>query len=133
MCEFNCAPFLAKCQAECCGIVPFEKKFFNANIDKVVTEPIIENFNDISPFDPEPKDYVLPMTENGSCCFLRSDYSCAIYEVRPQICRIYGDESVSTLSCHYQDKTGRKRSRQEQRFLERKSEKHMKSFIKKKA
>lgn len=64
-------------------------------------------------------EFVLPMTENLKCCFLNTDLSCNIYDDRPNICKKFGDESHSFMTCHFQDKHGRIRSRQERRKLER--------------
>ena len=123
-----------KCHACCCGMIPIEKDLYNANIDKIVTKPVDiteDTFPD--PFDKgKEKDFLMPRTENGKCCFLKDDYKCAIYEDRPRICKTYGDESIASLSCHWQDKTGRKRSRQARRLLQRKSLENLNSYLKKK-
>jgi Fe-S-cluster containining protein len=113
-------------------MIPFEIVIYDNNLDKIVTKPekVLE-FNEIDPFDGIKKDFVLPITESANCCFLQSDYKCAIYNDRPQVCRIYGDESIPNLSCHWQDKNGNKRSRQSKRALERKSKKHLDSYLKK--
>jgi len=131
MCKLVCSNFLDKCHAECCGIIPLEKDFYNANIEKIVNKPHdIQEYHDIDPFDNIEKDFIIPVTENTKCCFLKDDYTCAIYEIRPQVCKIYGDESVPQLSCHWQDKNGNKRSRQAKRLLERKTKKNIERFLK---
>ena len=130
---FDCSEFLDQCHAACCGIFPIEKELYEKNIDKIVTKPIkIETYFDADPFDDNiKKDFIVPITENAKCCFLQSDYKCAIYEDRPTVCKVYGDESRPNLFCHWQDKTGKKRSRQAKRSLDRVSKKEFNKLRKK--
>lgn len=132
---FDCSNFLKDCHSCCCGIIPLEKELYEKNKDKIITEPIkIEEYHDSDPFDNNiKKDFVVPITENIKCCFLQSDYKCAIYNDRPKVCRVYGDESISTLSCHWQDKNGNKRSRQAKRQLDRISKKNHTKYLKKRS
>ena len=132
MCKFDCKDFVDKCHACCCGMIPFEKKLYNDNVDKIITKPIkVNEFHELDPFDNKEKDFIIPITNNMTCCFLQDDYKCAIYDERPTVCKVFGDETVPALSCHYQDKDGKKRSRQSKRQLERKSEKNLKAYLKK--
>ena len=132
MCKFDCSSFLGKCHAACCGVVPFEKELYEKIKSKIVTPPIKElEFYDIDPFDNVKKDFVLPLTESSKCCFLQEDFKCAIYEDRPKVCQVYGDESYPSLSCAWQDKDGNARSRQAKRLIERKSRKNLESYLKK--
>lgn len=132
MTKFDCSKFLDKCHACCCGMLPIEKELYEAYKDKIVSKPVnITEFNAPDPFDKgKEKDFIMPRTENLKCCFLKDDYKCAIYEDRPTICTVYGDESVDSLSCHWQDKMGRKRSRQVRRQLDRKSMESLNAYIK---
>jgi RNA ligase (TIGR02306 family) len=70
-------------------------------------------------------------TEGNSCPYLGLDFKCSIYEDRPEVCRLYGNEQDINLTCQYQDKNGRMRSRQEKRIIESKIKKFMDSWIKK--
>ena len=78
----------------------------------------------ISRMEAVPGDMVAPWaiderTGSGVCPFLGLDDRCSVYDDRPDICRVFGDESSSVASCAYQDKDGRARSRQERRAVER--------------
>jgi Fe-S-cluster containining protein len=42
----------------------------------------------------------LPLKPDGSCMNLRADNSCAIYEVRPEICRVRGDFAANAQWCN---------------------------------
>ena len=68
--------------------------------------------------------HVIPLTKDARCCFLNEDLSCNIYDERPHICRKFGDESHMFMTCLFQSKDGRIRSRQEQRALVRKMDKN---------
>ena len=131
MCDFDCSKYYDQCHAGCCGVIPFEKKMYEKHLTEIVTQPesLLESI-ETDPFDDLEKDFVIPWTKSGMCCFLQDDYKCAIYDDRPQVCKTYGDESISSLSCHYQDKNGRERTRQEKRLLQRLSEKNIKEYIK---
>jgi Fe-S-cluster containining protein len=61
----------------------------------------------------------LLLTEDRRCVFLNDDLSCNVYEDRPWVCKKYGDESCSFMTCPFQSKEGRIRSRQERRKIER--------------
>jgi len=131
MSGFNCSEFLDECHACCCGVLPFERDLYNANEAKIVNKPVkIEEHNEIDPFDNKAKDFIIPITKNMKCCFLKDDNQCAIYKDRPKVCQVYGDESIASLSCYWQDKEGKKRSRQGKRLLERNSKKNLESFLK---
>lgn len=39
--EFDCKKYLCDCEAKCCGPVPFEKKLYDDNKEKIVN-PAIE-------------------------------------------------------------------------------------------
>jgi len=131
MCKFDCSRFIKDCHASCCGNFPIEKIFYEKNLDKIITQPIkIEEYYEPDPFDNIKKYFVLPLTESNKCCFVRSDYSCAIYDERPEVCKLYGGESRPYLFCHWQDRNGKKRSRQARRLLHRSSKKFYSKYIK---
>lgn len=89
-----------------------EQAFINRNFDKL-QQPVKEyvSFSD---------SVVVPLTENGKCPFLQTDFGCAVYETRPDICKKFGDESHILMTCAYQDKTGKERSLKEWSKIERK-------------
>ena len=66
---------------------------------------------------------IIPITEDAKCTFLKDDFTCNIYDDQPKVCKKFGDETHLMMTCVYQDKNGRIRSRQERRTLERKSNK----------
>jgi len=129
---FDCSKFYKDCHAACCGVIPIEKELYKKNTDKIVTQPLkVEEYHDIDPFDGnKKKTFAVPITPNNKCCFLKSDYKCAIYADRPNVCKIYGDESIPILLCRWQDKNGNKRSRQAKRFLNRISKKNHAKYLK---
>lgn len=132
----DCKACHAQCKAACCGMCPMPLDLFERNKDKIVQHPqkvqlwqspdvkgdlsmpSLQEMKDVS----NNIDMVLPITKNMKCCFLNEDYSCNIYEDRPNICRKFGDESHIYMTCCYQSKDGRIRSRQERRSLERQCE-----------
>ena len=132
---FNCKNHHSKCKAGCCGIVPMSKERWDRNQDKIVTSPIKVEYPGWTG-KMETKDKrewvmegeVLPITETLKCCFLNEDLSCNIYEDRPDICREFGSEDHLQLSCPYQNKDGKDRSRQAKRMIERKQASSMEMF-----
>lgn len=115
---FNCKDYLDECKAECCGIIPFEESFFDENRKNIQMEIIEEHLCLAGvPNDFEKKKYVFAITENLDCCFKTKENTCAIYEKRPDICRIFGNESMKCLSCPHQNKNGVKRSATQKRTV----------------
>lgn len=115
----RCHDFHRKCQAECCSdITPIPIKIFEANKDKIVN-PVVSSLeiDETDPFGDGANR--VHRTLSGKCIFLNSDHTCNIYEVRPQICKAFGNESHPFLTCSWQAKDGRARSRQEKRRIER--------------
>jgi Fe-S-cluster containining protein len=74
------------------------------------------------------EDVVVLETENFACPYLSDTFHCSIYRDRPDVCKLYGNESQINLTCQYQDKNGRMRSRQERRAVERKITKFIDKF-----
>lgn len=112
MTTFDCKSMHYRCNARCCGVVPIPIEIWNDNQSKIVTQPIQVLNED---------DHILPITHITKCVFLNEDYSCNIYENRPDICIRFGDESHPMLCCPYLNKQGKKRCRQNQRKIERQS------------
>lgn len=121
---FECSRLHSQCQAQCCGNAPIDPEIYERNLDKRLEEVVQEiPFRNIDPEDGELKLMVLPVTESGKCTFLKRDLTCNIYDDRPEVCRRYGNERHLMLTCPYQAKDGRIRSRQERRSLLRKVQK----------
>ena len=116
----DCSKCLNKCKAGCCGVIPFERKFI------VKHKPVREVIKEID----VGHDTVVLETKGMVCPFLGEDYHCTIYKDRPEVCRLYGNEGQINLTCQWQDKNGRMRSRQERRNIEREISKFMDRFIK---
>lgn len=90
------------CNAECCGIVPIPShtyRIFKRKIKKKIIDLI------------KLKGHFILMTEDASCIFLDSNHKCAIYEHRPNLCRLYG--TIEELQCPYIDINGNKRTEQD--------------------
>jgi Fe-S-cluster containining protein len=114
----NCNKCLDKCKAVCCGIIPFDRKFIAKNkpLRKVVKEI-------------DMGEEVILETEGLRCPYLSEQFTCTIYNKRPEVCKLYGNETQINLTCQYQDKDGRIRSRQERRNIERHITKFIDAFI----
>lgn len=98
-CKENCG--------ECCGIIPFEKELAKEteNLAQVKPTKVIEI---------EGKIYVI--TKDMLCVYLnRKTKRCAIYERRPEICRIYG--LISKCPCPYFRENGMRRDRLEREII----------------
>jgi len=119
--KFNCSKLHKKCDAKCCGCFPMEEMLYRAHEDKRIA-PVI---NEV----PFAGGLIMPVTHDQKCCFLDVDYKCAIHEFRPEICRVYGDESDIMMTCSFQDKDGRNRSKQEIKKLESKKTKYIKGSV----
>jgi Fe-S-cluster containining protein len=51
---------------------------------------------------------VIPLAVDGNCPFLNKSFKCAIYSVRPEVCRMFGDEKEDKrLACPYIDSEGK--------------------------
>jgi Fe-S-cluster containining protein len=113
--KFDCFKCHSKCKAACCGVSPIENDIYQRNLDKRLRTVLKEI---------EMHPCIIPTTEDAKCTFLKEDFTCNIYEDRPALCKKFGDETHIMMTCVYQDKNGRERSRQEKRALERKADKH---------
>jgi Fe-S-cluster containining protein len=74
----------------CCGPVPFKKTVWEKFQNRVQIPPQ-QVLKDVFP------GAILPITESGKCVFLTPDKRCAIYESRPNVCRLYG--TIPALQC----------------------------------
>ena len=117
---------IQKCKAECCTWVPLRLQFLKEN-EALIQRPIyhldtsdfdgyiVRCVTNIQEITPELKLRLLQRGEEvgdqkfyvdiklQTCPFLKSDYSCAVYDIRPEICRCFGTktEPDNTLTCHY--------------------------------
>lgn len=154
--EFDCKKMHHKCKAECCSICPIPKDIWDRNIHKIVRHPeqiidlgirpdpheckkldlvptdsskFLENSKLFTENDFVNKHFIQPVTKDMMCPFLNKDYTCNIYEDRPGVCRDFGNETHADLTCSYQDKDGKERSRQECRKLRRECQKRTDKLI----
>ncbi len=109
----NCEGCLMRCKGECCQNVPLPARLFEKN---KVLRPITKML-DVG--EQLGEAYVVPVTDDNRCPFLDEQFHCSIYDQRPIVCRKFGDESCTFLTCSWQDKDGRIRSRQERRKVDR--------------
>jgi len=131
MSKFNCKIFHDKCNATCCKCVPIQKEIYERNQHNIIETPEkIMEFIGIDPLEDKKVSLVLPITKTGYCPFLRKDLLCNIQHDKPSVCEKYGNEKLPCLRCPYQDKNGRKRSRQEKRKIIRDAQKETQKLIK---
>ena len=91
--EFNCGDRVQTCKAECCGPVPFPKKLYKRLRSKALRK--VEKVKELyQKMGPSLEVMVVPFTFDLTCPFLGKDYQCVVYEDRPEICRIFGKESL---------------------------------------
>lgn len=88
------------CQGQCC-------RYFALQIDTPSTPHDYDNLRwylahrDVAVFI-EGKDWYLQI--NNPCQHLTAEFTCGIYEQRPQICRDYGWDASGKTECHQSDK-----------------------------
>ena len=120
--SFDCTQCLNKCHADCCrGPVPLRAEWVerHAPVREVLERKdmgegwVVMLAVDDATLNAEDK------TVMGVCAYLGHDNRCSVYHDRPEVCREFGSESNPWMVCSYQDKTGRVRSRQERRHIER--------------
>jgi len=100
--------------------VPLSKDLIQLNEHKIKRKPILH--------EELPNNSVMCRTEDRKCIFLNEDFTCNIYENRPEVCQSFGNETHPMLNCSWQSKEGRERSRQEKRMIERKNAKWVNRF-----
>jgi Fe-S-cluster containining protein len=111
----DCEKCLSKCKAGCCGVVPFTMKQIIQN-----PPPADKKIQTIRAGEKDGVAYYILQTDDLTCPYLSEEKRCTIYENRPEVCKMFGDETHPLLTCPYQDKNGRLRSRQEKRACDRK-------------
>jgi len=92
--------------ASCCFVAPIDKEIWDKH-----QEDIIGTMKTLIPYG----KYVVPITTNGICPFLKNDKKCNIYEDRPKICRDYG--LIKEMPCIFLDKNGKLRDKNAQRHI----------------
>lgn len=123
----NCSNFLHKCKAGCCShATPLPQSLIVKHADRLQRAAIKVINMGTSPFGEG--ETAVHETKDGSCVFLKPDYSCAVYEDRPHVCKEFGSEIHPYLCCTIQSKDGRARSRQEQRRVIREQQKYTSKF-----
>jgi len=119
----KCEKYLKECKAKCCLCCPLPEDLVRDNQDKIQEQPV--DVWKAPSYKGVPQ--CLAPTPSLKCCFLKDDYTCAVYDERPEICRMFGDESNCFLSCEFQHKDGQQRSsRARQRLLKKCEKKHEK-------
>lgn len=113
---FDCKKMYHKCKAECCGTIPFPKETWDKNQDKIVQE-----IHGTLVFPAPDGEYITITTKSDMCVFLKEDFSCNIYKDRPPPCIVFGTEKLKYMTCPFQDKSGKERSRQSRRKIQRNS------------
>jgi len=85
---------------ECCGTITLNPEIVFKNIGKIQRK--------ITKTIPIGRDEDIYETEDGLCLFLTPDKECAIYQDRPEVCRLYGINPK--LPCPYIKPNGNPRS-----------------------
>ena len=90
----------AICHAECCGIVPIPNETLKQFA--YLLRPDVK-------FTAVDEKTTVCVDKENRCGFLTEDCKCAIYENRPEICRIFGNpgEKHPCLTCSYKRKKGK--------------------------
>ena len=88
---------IKKCKSICCGPVPIDKIVYQQTESlrqiKVIGEREIQ--------DPLGNDYIIPFTEKLVCPYLNKDYRCEIYDIRPEVCKLFGNGKHKYLTCKF--------------------------------
>jgi Fe-S-cluster containining protein len=92
---FQCLPNCGKC----CTIVPIPADIFYA-----VSTHIQRNVTQVIAFEANNNTHVFPMTKDLICAFMDENKRCAIYNLRPTICRLCGVDK--RVPCPYVDEAG---------------------------
>ena len=85
---------------ECCSVFPISKKLYEKNKNKIQQQP--EKITEID------FEKIVPITKDLKCVFLTKENKCAIYDERPEICKLYGISE--RLPCPYLKPDGKKRT-----------------------
>ena len=95
----NCRELIEKgeCQADCCGVVPFEYHTFLQIKSKVQVKDY-----EIQKFKQNGIQFCVLMPKDFKCVFLnRDNLSCSIYNSprKPEVCRKFGMSTSDPLLC----------------------------------
>jgi Fe-S-cluster containining protein len=102
----------------CCGIIPFPLKFLEEHREKFQENGELK----------ENGEQAVILTKDFLCVFFnRIAHNCAIYDERPDVCRVYG--TIDRLKCPYYKRSGNLRSSASQRQTIRQINKEVDKFI----
>lgn len=81
------------CKAACCGFAPIPADLYERR--KYLIQRKVAMIQEL------PGKHVIAVDKNGVCAFLTCEYTCAIYDERPEICRRFGEpnETHPFLKC----------------------------------
>ncbi len=99
MTEANAIPCdTNKCHSECCGVVPIPNHTFKKN--RHLLQRPVKIFKNVFPYT------TVAVDEHGTCGFLSTDFKCAIYDQRPDVCKKFGSigETHEMLICPHKKK-----------------------------
>lgn len=85
---------ISKCHAHCCYNIPFEKHELE-RYESLIVNPVLFTI----PMGPADVAFTNEDPNENKCPFLRSDYKCNIYDMRPDVCRKFGE--ISELPCRF--------------------------------
>ena len=93
----DCSKLIAAgiCHADCCGPIPFKRSFIENHGDKLqrrvrVWKPLLKLRKKGKPID---TGKIIPICEVPVCPFLTETYHCAIYDIRPNVCKKIGTKA----------------------------------------
>lgn len=108
--SFDCSKVVpAKCHGDCCVYVPLPNSLWEDQKKNAVRKVLFLAQHD--------ENNVIPITKDLHCPFLKADYGCAIYNVRPWVCRVFGIGGHKCLSCPYLKPNGNKRDKKERDMM----------------
>ena len=97
-CE-NCPAKFDKSKSHCCGIIPFPMKFLEEHRKFFMENGELKDNGDVG----------IILTKDFLCVFYdRLNHKCAIYDERPEVCRLYG--TIDKLPCPFFKRSGNRRS-----------------------
>lgn len=97
--DFQCRPDCGMCCEDHIAFQPRLLKTHKKDMQRTVTR------------EEALGDYVMLRTEDAMCVFLKPDKRCAIYKLRPVVCRVYGRHPK--MQCPLIDSMGKQRDEQE--------------------
>lgn len=84
---------ISVCKASCCYNIPFERDELRRFSDRIVN-PVLFTL----PLGAGTVAFTDKNINKNKCPFLRKDCKCNIYDVRPDICRKFGE--IAELTCY---------------------------------